>query len=72
NAAGVDLVIAGHTHRFSRIDPGSPGFEQARFTTVVLGQDQVGRVRATTDSIVVSVTSATGEVIDTITVPRRR
>ncbi|MEO6223026.1 MAG: FN3 domain-containing metallophosphoesterase family protein, partial [Vicinamibacterales bacterium] len=42
NAAGVDLVIAGHTHRFSRIDPGSPGFEQARFTTVVLGQDQVG------------------------------
>ena len=28
NAAGVDLVIAGHTHRFARVPPGSPGFEQ--------------------------------------------
>ncbi len=72
NAAGVDLVVAGHTHRFARIDPGSPGFEQARFTTVVLGQDQVGTVRATADSIVVVVTTTTGEVLDTITVPRRR
>jgi len=72
NAAGVDLVIAGHTHRFGRINPGSPGFEQARFTTVVLGQDQVGTVRATADSVVVIVTTTTGEVVDTITVPRRR
>ena len=72
NAAGVDLVVAGHNHRFSRIDPGSPGFEQARFTTVVLGQDQVGHVRATSDSIVVTVTTTKGDVVDTITVPRRR
>jgi hypothetical protein len=72
NAAGVDLVIAGHNHRFSRINPGSPGFEQARFMTVVLGQDQVGTVRATADAIVVTVTTTKGEVLDTITVPRRR
>jgi hypothetical protein len=72
NAAGVDLVIAGHTHRFSRISPGSPGFEAARFMTVVLGQDQVGTVRATADAIVVTVTTTKGEVLDTITVPRRR
>jgi len=71
NAAGVDLVIAGHTHRFGRIAPGSPGFEQARFMTVVLGQDQVATVRATGDSIVVMVTTTTGEVVDTITVQRR-
>jgi predicted phosphodiesterase len=72
NAAGVDLVIAGHTHRFSRIDPGGPGFERARFTTVILGQDQVGSVQATADSIVVTVTTAAGVVLDTVTVPRRR
>jgi acid phosphatase type 7 len=72
NAAGIDLVIAGHTHKFSRVDPGGPGFEQARFTTVILGQDQVGTVRATADAIVVIVTTTTGEVLDTVTVPRRR
>ena len=72
NAAGIDLVIAGHTHKFSRVNPGGPGFEQARFTTVILGQDQVGTVRATADSIVVTVTTTTGEVLDTVTVRRRR
>ena len=72
NAVGVDLVVAGHNHRFSRIEPGSPGFERARFTTVVLGQDQVGTVHATADSIVVTVTTTKGDVVDTITVPRRR
>jgi hypothetical protein len=72
NAAAVDLVVAGHNHRFSRIEPGSPGFERARFTTVVLGQDQVGTVHATADSIVVTVTTTKGDVVDTITVPRRR
>jgi hypothetical protein len=72
NAAGVDLVLAGHTHRFSRIEPGSPGFEQAKFTTVVLGQDQLGTVRATTESIVVVVTTSAGEVVDTITIQRRQ
>ena len=72
NAASIDLVVAGHNHRFSRIEPGSPGFERARFTTVVLGQDQVGTVHATADSIVVTVTTTKGEVVDTITVPRRR
>ena len=72
NAAAVDLVVAGHNHRFSRIEPGSPGFERARFTTVVLGQDQVGTVRATADSIVVTVATTKGEVVDVITVPRRR
>jgi acid phosphatase type 7 len=72
NAAGVDLVIAGHMHKFSRVNPGGPGFEQARFTTVILGQDQVGSVHATADSVVLIVTTTAGEVLDTITVPRRR
>jgi hypothetical protein len=72
NAAGIDLVIAGHTHKFSRVNPGGAGFEQARFTTLILGQDQVATVRATADSIVAIVTTTAGEVLDTVTVPRRR
>jgi hypothetical protein len=35
-----------------------------------VSQDQVGSVRATADSIVVTVTSTAGEVLDTITAQR--
>ena len=40
--------------------------------TVVVGQDQVATVRATADAIVVIVTTASGEVLDTITVRKTR
>jgi predicted phosphodiesterase len=68
NAAGVDLVISGHEHKFRRIDPGTEG---AAFTTLVLGQDQVARVDATAEEIHVTVKTATGEAGDTFTVPRK-
>lgn len=68
NAAGVDLVISGHEHKFRRIAPGTNG---ATFTTLVLGQDQVARVDATAQEIRVSVKTAAGETVAAFTVSRR-
>lgn len=68
NAAGVDLVIAGHNHKFSRVPPGTDG---AQFTTLVVGQDQVARVDATAQQITVTVKTATGEAVDSFTMAKR-
>jgi predicted phosphodiesterase len=68
NAAGVNLVISGHEHKYRRITPGSNG---ATFTTLALGQDQVARVEATAQEIRVTVKAATGETVDTFIVPRK-
>ena len=69
NAAGVDLVIAGHNHKFSRIPAGTNG---AAFPTLVVGQDQFARVDATAQEIRVTVKTAAGEAVDSFTVPRRK
>jgi len=69
NAAGVDLVIAGHNHKFSHVAAGTKG---ANFPTLVIGQDQVARVEVTTTQISVTLKTPAGEVVDTFTVPRRK
>jgi hypothetical protein len=69
NAAGVDLVIAGHNHKFSRVPAGTKG---ATFPTLVIGQDQVARVDVTPTQISVTLKTATGEAVDTFTVSRKR
>ena len=66
--ARADLVIAGHRHRYSRVDAGTGG---ATFTTLVLGQDQIARVDATPDTLTVTVRSASGEPIDAFVLRRR-
>lgn len=68
NAAKIDLVIAGHDHRFSRVNAGTGG---AGYTTLVLGQDQVARVAATASAIRVVVRSTKGELVDSFVVSRR-
>ena len=69
NEAGVDLVIAGHTHRFSytRARPG----RAARYHLLVVGQDQVARVDATTTELKIVVTGTDGKVVQTIVIPAR-
>jgi acid phosphatase type 7 len=68
NQARVDLVIAGHTHRFSRTDAGTDGRD---FPTVVVGQGQLASVAATNTSLTVVVRGATGTVVDSVTIARR-
>ena len=70
NEARVDLVIAGHRHRFSYTAPG-PGIPHA-YHLLVLGQDQVARVEATTVELRAVVTGRDGTVVHTLVIPARK
>ena len=69
NEAGVDLVIAGHQHRFSYTPPG-PDVEHA-YHLLVLDQDQVAKVDASAEELRVAVTDLEGVVVHTLVIPRR-
>lgn len=66
--AGVDLVIAGHRHRFSYSAP-EPG---RAYHLLVVGQDQVARVDATAAELTVVLTSADGAEVHRLVIPRAR
>ena len=70
NAAGVDLVIAGHRHRFSHTPPG-PDVEHS-YHHLVVGKEQVARVEVTAAELEVVVTGLDGSVAHTLVIPRRR
>jgi predicted phosphodiesterase len=66
NDARVDLVIAGHMHRFSYEPPG----DAHGYHLIVVGQDQVARVDAWTTELTVTVTATDGKVVHAVTIPR--
>jgi predicted phosphodiesterase len=68
NEAGVDLVIAGHRHRFSYTPP-TPDVEHT-YHLLVVGQDQVARVDANSTELTVVVTGTDGIVVHTVVIPR--
>ena len=59
------LVIAGHNHKFSYTAP----TDAQRYHLLVVGQDQVARVDATSAELKVVVTAADGKVVHTLTIP---
>jgi predicted phosphodiesterase len=67
NAARVDLVIAGHNHKFSYTPPSAA----QTYHLVVVGQDQVARVDASATVLTVTVTGTDGKVVQTVTIARR-
>ncbi len=70
NAAGVDLVIAGHNHRFSLTPPDTHG---NAYPVLVVGQDQVAKVHATATELRVEVIGKDGERVSAFTLkPRTR
>lgn len=66
NAAGVDLVIAGHDHDFSFTPAGTKG---AQYPVLVVGTDQVAKVQATAKEIRVQVIGKDGGLVKAFTVP---
>jgi predicted phosphodiesterase len=70
NEAKVDLVIAGHRHRFSLTPAGGP--DGNTYPILVVGQDQVARVDASTTEIRVVVIDRDGSTVTDFTVPRAR
>ncbi len=69
NAAGVDLVIAGHNHRFSLTPAGAQG---NRYPVLVVGQDQVAKVHASRSELRVQVIGKDGAEVRAFTVTRRK
>lgn len=65
NAANVDLVIAGHNHRFSYEAPNA----EHTYHLLVVGQDQVARVEATATELRAVVTGIDGTVVKTLVIP---
>ena len=68
NEAGVDLGIAGHRHRFSYTPPGPEVSHD--YHLLLVGQDQVAMVDATSAELTVTVTDTDGTLVHTLTVPR--
>lgn len=68
NEAKVDLVIAGHEHRFSIKPPGGPLGNH--YPILVVGQGQLAKVRATETELHVTVVGSDGVVVRELTIPR--
>lgn len=66
NAAGVDLIIAGHNHRFSFTPAGTQG---NNYPVLVVGQDQVAKVQANSREIRVQLIGKDGAQVKAFTVP---
>jgi predicted phosphodiesterase len=65
NDAKVDLVLAGHTHRFSYEAPNA----SHAYHLLILGQDQLARIDATMTELTVVVTGTDGVVVKTLVIP---
>ena len=68
NEAKVDLVIAGHRHRYSLTQPRGQG--ENSYPIVVVGQGQVAKVHATATELRVTVVGSDGTTVGELTVPR--
>ena len=69
NRAGVDLVISGHTHRYSWDPAGTDG---RNYGVLVVGQDQAAHVVVSLTGIKAVVTDSSRNVVGEISVPRRK
>jgi 3',5'-cyclic AMP phosphodiesterase CpdA len=65
NDAGVDLVLNGHTHRFSHFAP-EPG--KNMYPILIKGKDMLTRVDVSEDRLKVMVTRLGGGIVDTLTI----
>lgn len=68
NAAGIDLAVSGHTHRFAHM---APGQKDNRYHQLVLGPENIARIDASPDSLTVKVTAIGGRPVASFVVPRR-
>lgn len=67
NQGKVDLVIAGHDHRFSLTQPGGPGGNN--FPILVVGQGQIAQVEADAHMLVARVIDSDGTVVNELRIP---
>jgi len=65
NEAGVDLVINGHTHRFTRL---APEVGKNMYPILINGRDMLTRVDVLEDGLKVIVSQLGGAIVDTFTI----
>jgi predicted phosphodiesterase len=70
NKAKVDLVIAGHTHRYSLTPAGSPTGNN--YPILVVGQGQLAKVDVSRDEIHIVVLDRDGSTLNDFRVPRAK
>ena len=68
NAAKIDLVVAGHTHRFAHRKPGQSG--NNNYHVIIVGQNQLGRFTVTADTIAATVRNRDGSLVYQTTIER--
>ena len=70
NEAKIDLVVAGHTHRFAHRKPGQSGDNQ--YHVIIVGQNQLGQFAVTANEIAATVRNRDGSLVYQTTIPRAR
>jgi predicted phosphodiesterase len=69
NTANVNLVLAGHYHRFRRINPGEA--DGNKYPILVLGQKQIANVKVNKEVIHVEVRDQEDKLVDAFEVNRK-
>ncbi len=67
NRSKIDLVIAGHTHRFAHIKPGERG---NNYPILIVGQDQLAKVEVTGSKLTATVLAKDGSVVESFAIER--
>ena len=67
NRSKIDLVIAGHTHRFVHIQPGQRG---NNYPILIVGQDQIAKVEVTASRLKATVLAKDGSVVESFAIER--
>jgi predicted phosphodiesterase len=68
NQAGIDLIIAGHAHRYLWFPAEDDG---RNYSVLVVGQDQTGHIEASTRELKAVVTDTKQGVVGEISLPRK-
>jgi len=65
NEAGIDILLCGHKHRFSRVEPNE---EKNKYPILILGRDMIARVDVSIIQLNLTVTRSDGELVDSFSV----
>lgn len=68
NEASIDLLLCGHKHRFSRIEPDE---RKNTYPIVVVGTNMIVRVDVSMRELNVKITGGNGEVVDEFSLPSK-
>jgi len=66
NNAGIDLLVSGHHHRYSRIERGEG---ENLFPIMIIGQDMLLKTDVSNEQLSLVVRDINGDIVDTVMIP---